>query len=147
MKLDANSQRPVIVMEQLKNYEALLDTGASFPVWVTDESLLRRLGGQLIKEDVEFHVFSNVPVKGNIYRIDNFRIGKITFKRFYFVASLDRSNKFQMILSATVFRGLEYTINDKEHTLTISFPDGESCERELIIQDSAGRLQILCTSA
>ena len=147
MRLDANSQRPVIILDQFKNYAALLDTGASFPVWVTDETLLRRLGGQLVKRNVVFHVFSDVPVKGNIYRIDNFPIGRILFKRFYFVASPDRSNKFQMLLSATVFRGLEYTINDKEHYLKVSFPDDEPCTRELILQDSAGRVTILCVSA
>lgn len=51
-----------------------------------------------------------------------------------------------MILSATMFRNLMYEIDDKNHKLNVTIPDGESEIRNLIIRDSNGKLHVLVQS-
>jgi len=51
-----------------------------------------------------------------------------------------------MILSATMFSGLIYEIDDCHHKLNVSVPDKESHVRKLKIEDSNGKLHIFCAS-
>lgn len=51
---------------------------------------------------------------------------------------------FQLILSATMFSGLIYEIDDKNHKLNVTIPDDASMVRNLTIKDSEGKLHIMC---
>ena len=51
-----------------------------------------------------------------------------------------------MIISATMFHNLEYTINDKSHTLTIRVPDDESDIRNAVIKLPDKSFQVLFVS-
>jgi hypothetical protein len=51
-----------------------------------------------------------------------------------------------MILPATMFSGLRYEIDDENHEFNVTVPDNEPTDRDLIIKDKNGRLQVLCTS-
>lgn len=63
------------------------------------------------------------------------------------IACKDLKNvPFQLILSATMFRGLIYEIDDKNHKLNVTIPDDESMIRTLTIRDSKGKLHIMCES-
>ncbi len=53
---------------------------------------------------------------------------------------------FQMIISATMLHNLEYTINDKRHTLNISIPDDESNVRNAVVRLENGEFQVLFAS-
>ncbi len=51
-----------------------------------------------------------------------------------------------MILSASMFSGLRYEIDDENHKLNVVVPDSQSYVRNLRIWDESGHLQVLCTS-
>lgn len=146
--LDINSryQRPVIQLKSWYNMEALLDTGAFFPVWTADEDILNILGGICIKRNVSFGGFGG-KASGNLYELRGMRIGSLVFPSIHIVACRDLKDvPFQLILSATMFRGLIYEIDDRNHKLNVTVPDEESMVRNLVIKDSGGKLHIMCES-
>ena len=51
-----------------------------------------------------------------------------------------------MILSASMFSGLRYEIDDENHKLNVTIPDTQSFVRNLTIWDENGHLQVLCVS-
>ena len=52
----------------------------------------------------------------------------------------------QMLLSATMFSGLIYEVDDCSHKFTVTIPEKESYERILKVEDRDGRLHVLCAS-
>ena len=147
LNLNSRYQRPVIQLSSWHNFEALLDTGAVFPIWTDEEDILSLIGGKLVKKDISFGGFGG-EAKGSLYRLQNVVVGELIFPDIYMIACKDlRDVPFQLILSATMFCGLIYEIDDKNHKLNITVPDGESIVRNLRIEDSAGRLHILAGSA
>ncbi len=81
---------------------------------------------------------------GTIYRLPTFQIGELIFPEFPIIASrIDLP--CQMILSATMFNGLIYEIDDWNHKFNVTIPDHESHVRKLTIEDKNGTLHILCT--
>lgn len=147
MSLMKNSVRPVVKLQSWNSFRALLDTGAFFPVWTADESLLYNLGATLKMQGVSFSGFGG-STKGNLYELQSFVLGDLIFPNMHMIACKDLQDvPFQLILSATMFCGLIYEIDDKNHKLNITVPDGESIVRNLRIEDSAGRLHILAGSA
>lgn len=74
-------------------------------------------------------------------------IGKLIFPELIVVSSRDlNSMPYHVILSATMFRELIYEVDNKNHRLNITIPNGESTIRNLMIEDSNGRLYVLCQS-
>lgn len=51
---------------------------------------------------------------------------------------------YHIILSATMMQNLIYTIDDKNHRMTVEIPEDESLERHMRIYDSGGKLHVLC---
>ena len=83
--------------------------------------------------------------KGNLYELPSILIGDLIFPNIHIVACKDlKTLPFQLILSATMFHNLIYEIDNKNHKLNVTVPDGESTVRNLRIEDSNGRLHILC---
>lgn len=147
MALNNNFQRPVVLLKDWKNYSALIDTGADIPVWVSSREALVALGGRLVKRNLEFYGFANIPVLGDVYKIKGFVLGQLIFNCIYVVVHEEEDKPYDMILSATIFRNLIYEIDDKHHKLNVTIPDDESPIRNLIIEDSEGYPHILVTSA
>ena len=146
-ELKENFQKPLVVLKDWYNIDALLDTGALFPVWTARESLLPKLGGRFIKADVPFSGFGG-ETKGNLYRLKEFRIGDLVFPDLPIVTSTEMEKEpYHMIISATMLQNLVYTIDDKNHKLTVEIPDDEYPERHMRIYDSNGRLYVLCGNA
>ena len=146
-ELKENFQKPLVVLKDWYNIDALLDTGALFPVWTARESLLPKLGGRFIKADVPFSGFGG-ETKGNLYRRKEFRIGDLVFPDLPIVTSTEMEKEpYHMIISATMLQNLVYTIDDKNHKLTVEIPDDEYPERHMRIYDSNGRLYVLCGNA
>lgn len=146
LDLAKNTQRPVVILENWNNVNALLDTGAYFPVWVDDESLLQALGGECKGKGVSFGGFGG-ETKGNLYVLPSLVLGNLIFPNMHIIACNDLKNTpFQLILSATMFKGLIYEIDDKNHKLNISVPDKESFVRNLTIMDNDGKLHVYCSS-
>ena len=147
LSLAKNSLRPVVKLENWNNFRALLDMGAFFPIWTAEERILNDLGGKIVKQDVCFSGFGGTT-KGNLYELQKLIIGDLIFSNTHIVACKDlRDVPFQLILSATMFQHLIYEIDDKNHKFNVTIPDNESNVRNLRIEDSNGRLHILCHSA
>lgn len=147
LSLAKNSLRPVVKLENWNNFRALLDTGAFFPIWTAEERILNDLGGKIVKQDVSFSGFGGTT-KGNLYELQKLIIGDLIFPNTHIVACKDLKDvPFQLILSATMFYGLIYEIDAKHYKFNVTIPDHESNVRNLRIEDSNGRLHILCHSA
>ena len=144
LNINSRYQRPIIQLDSWYNFEALLDTGAFFPVWTADEGILNALGGKCVKDNVVFGGFGG-ETRGNLYELKSMLIGGLIFPRIHMIACKDLKDvPFQLILSATMFSGLIYEIDDKNHKLNVTIPDDESMVRNLTIKDSEGKLHIMC---
>lgn len=51
---------------------------------------------------------------------------------------------YQLILSSTMFTNLIYEIDDRNKKFNVTIPDDESSVRRLAIEDSSGKLHVLC---
>ena len=102
------------------------------------------LGAVLVKKSVSFTGFGGLAT-GNLYQF-MFRLGDLVFPSLPIVANSDISVPFSMILSATMFKGLLYEIDDSNHKFNVTIPDKESVIRNLKIESSDGKLHILCNS-
>ncbi len=143
LPLMKNAQRPTARLEGFFGLRAMLDTGAVLPVWVEDETKLNELGGIPIAKDQPFGGFGGMTT-GTLYRIPLFRCGELLFPALPIIAA--RINlPCQMLLSATMFSGLIYEIDDCNHKFNVTIPDHESHVRKLTIEDRNGNLHILCT--
>ena len=141
LKLDKKQQRPVVLLKN--TLLALLDTGAYIPVWTDDEDILvTGLGGKLVKENVPFIGFGGIAY-GNLYQV-TIEVGELIFPNMHIIANSELNTSYNMILSATMFQHLRYEIDDENHRFNVTIPNGESCVRNLKIQDENGRLHVLC---
>lgn len=144
LNLDISQQRPVVLLSN--NLMALLDTGAFVPVWTDDEELLKKLyNAEFVKSDVPLSGFGGTT-KGNLYKA-TMTIGDLIYPNMHIIANSELNTSFSMIISATMFSGLIYEIDTKNHKLNITIPNDESRIRNLRIQDSNGKLHVLCSSA
>lgn len=147
MVLNDSFQRPIVYLNNWHGLNALLDTGALFPVWTASEKVLESLGGKLIQKNITFRGFGGETF-GNLYKLTNVCIGKLIFPQMAIVSCNDLKDvPYHIVLSATMFQNLIYEVDDKNHKFNVTIPDNESNVRNLRIEDSNGRLHILCHSA
>ena len=150
LSLDSDADRPIFELHEHAGIYALLDTGARFPVWTASVKALLALGAKLVKKDVEYSGVGGTA-KGDIYRIPILIIGSktnaLTFPQLPVITSKDFNDApFGLILSNTMFRHLEFTVNDKTHSLIIRVPDDETDVRNAIVNLDNG-FQVLFTGA
>ena len=144
LELNKMARRPIIIIDGSVTLDAMLDTGALFPVWVAPKEALTSIGGTFDISDVPFGGFGGMT-KGDLYRIPTFCVGKLIFPHFPVILS-PRNLPCQILLSATMFSRLVYEIDDKNHLLNFSVPEGESLVRPLNVRMENGRLQIFSSS-
>ena len=146
MALNDSFQRPIIYLNNWHGVNALLDTGALFPVWTASEKVLESLDGKMIQKGVAFSGFGG-RTSGNLYKLKNMCVGKLIFPEMAIVSCSDLKDvPYHIVLSATMFKNLIYEIDDKNHKFNVAIPDNESNVRNLRMEDSNGRLHILCHS-
>ena len=150
LSLDQFADRPVFDLPEHTGLTALLDTGSRFPVWTASVKVLLALDAKLVKKDVEYSGVGGTA-KGDIYRIPSLIIGTctnaLTFPQLPVITSEDFQNApFGLILSNTMFRDLEFTVNDKLHSLIFRIPDDETDVRNAIVNLDDG-FQVLFTGA
>lgn len=146
MTLNKGFQRPMIYLNNWHGLNALLDTGALFPVWTAPENILEELGGTILQRNVIFGGFGG-KAQGNLYRLSQITIGKLIFPDMAVIACNGLKDvPYHILLSATMFQHLRYEIDDENHQFNVTVPDGESCIRNLKIQDRNGKLHVLCSS-
>ena len=143
LRLAADVERPVVIVGG--NMTALLDTGAYIPVWTDEESILtEKLGAVLQKKGISFTGYGGTAI-GNLYQV-TLKVGALTYPNMSIIANQDLDTPFNLILSATMFRGLIYEVDDVNHFFNISIPDNESMVRNLRIVEENGRIHVLCNS-
>ena len=57
MRLQKQSQRPVIALPEWHHFGAMLDTGALYPIWVREERILQEMGAEIVQDQVSFGGF------------------------------------------------------------------------------------------
>jgi len=145
LNLLENFNKPFIYLENFFKIRALLDTGADFPVWTVDETFLEKIGGVKINSDISFGGFGG-QTTGNLYRMKYFQLGDLIFPEMHIVAK-KLNLPCQMILSAPMFHDLIYEIDNLNHKLNITIPDGKSNVKNLVIYDKAGKMYVACTDS
>lgn len=141
--LDRNAQRPIMRLDNIfPGCSALLDTGALFPVWTKSSDLLEEIGAEFVKSDVLFGGFGGNAV-GDLYKI-TLKLGNIIYPNMHIIACENNNIPGYFIFSATMFKDMVYTIDDCNKKLIINTLDNQIC-RNLLIQDSDGKLHVLCT--
>lgn len=138
-------QRPVARLDSFHGFNAMLDTGSVFPIWVEDENILVDLGGEVVKNRIEFSGFGGTSV-GKMYKLPEIQVGELIYPNFHIIA-YKMDMPCNMIISATMFQHLIYEVDDYNHTLNVTIPDKESNVRNLSITDTKGRLYVFCQPA
>lgn len=141
----SKDQRPIMKVGCGKDFDAMLDTGAIFPVWVADEELVKDMGARLKLENGKFGGF-NEEHYGNVYVLPYIKLGDLIYPNFHFIACKSDGVPAQMLLPATMFKDLIYSVNDKHKFFTVTLPDGESNVRNLRIESKDQKLYVLCNS-
>ena len=145
LELIEKYQRPVVRLNKFHNIYAMIDTGAVYPVWMSGEERLRRLGAVQKKDSVPFGGLGGMT-RGALYEIPALQLGDLIYPRMSIIAHRS-SFPVPLLLPATMFNNLIYEINNKTHRLNITVPDDESISRSLTIRDEDGRLCVFCSSA
>ena len=138
LSLNEFVDRPVVKLPEHKGLKALLDTGARFPVWTASTALLKAHGGKLFKKNVSYSGIGGETI-GDIYRIPGLIIGKGTnsliFPELPVVTNTEFAEAaFELILSATMFHDIDYTVSNKRHSLIIHLEDNDSDVRNAILK-------------
>ncbi len=145
LKLFPNFNRPVVKLVNFHSFFAMIDTGAVYPVWMSGEERLERLGAKKIQNVIEFGGLGGMT-KGGLYEIPAFQLGDLIYPNMKIIAHRS-SFPVPLLLPATMFNNLIYEINNKTHCLNITVPDDESPIRNLTIKEENGRLHVFCSSA
>ncbi len=122
-KLLPKQVRPVI---NLYGIRCLIDTGATTPVWCGNNALFESVFS--FKEPVGFMNVSGFGGSGTsyeVYRINDFTLifseKPIVYKVFYILKGDMYRKNFDMILPATVFVKMAYTVDNSKHTFQLEY--------------------------
>ena len=131
-------KRPMI---KLYGSPAIIDTGAVIPMtWLSPELLERAWDAELILQNQDI---SDIGGKayGNIYSLKDFNIGNLCFDNIEFFVSKERISRYSFLLSATLFHGFKYDIDDtKNQKFIVHIPEGVSLHRNFEIISLEGQM-------
>ena len=102
-------QRPVI---EIYNNWALIDTGAVIPVLsMHPKKVQQDFSGEIVKEGLPIGSIGGEST-GDVYRLPEFRVGGLAFSPFDVFVPRQPLMKFPILLSATMFFNMDYTIKN-----------------------------------
>ena len=136
IKLDKDARRPIAELDWFDGCLAMIDTGAIIPVWTSTDNSLIEIGATLERKDVSFGGFGGEAV-GNQYRI-NFKLGNIIYVDMPIIAKQMNDLSCHMVLSATLFEKMIYTIDDINKTLEIKIFDNQPVRNLRLSNDKGG---------
>ena len=110
LKLFPNFNRPVVKLVNFHSFFAMIDTGAIYPVWMSGEERLERLGAKKIQNVIEFGGLGGMT-KGGLYEIPAFQLGDLIYPNMKIIAHRS-SFPVPLLLPATMFNNLIYEINN-----------------------------------
>lgn len=137
--LDKSARRPIARLEWFSGCRALIDTGALFPVWTKSESLLIKLGGKLERNNISFSGFGG-KTDGHLYRV-NFNLNGLQYIDMPVVVKPMNDLNCHIILSATMFENMIYTIDTINKCMSIDTKDNQIV-RILKVSDEYGKLSV-----
>lgn len=139
--LNDDSIRPIVALPDMGDLLALLDTGANISIWTGTAEDLKMLNAIRIREKYEFGGFGGNSY-GELYCL-NFRFGDLIFEHMPIIVCTGFSKKFVMILAASLFEGLIYTIDNVSHKFIIDVPDGQDLHRKVKFIDEDNSVKVL----
>ncbi len=127
LQLSNRSAKPIFTTITLadKQIKCMLDTGADMPVWCGSEGLLKIVFPKVELVDKKFLLsgFGRKPEVADIYKIPEFIIQaekeKLTFKNLYMASSFGRNFGCDLILSATMFKHMDYAILNRKRGTSV----------------------------
>lgn len=127
MQLSNRSAKPVFttITSADKQIKCMLDTGADMPVWCGSEGLLKIVFPKAQLADKKFLLsgFGRKPEIADIYTIPEFIIKgeneSLTFQNLYIASSFGRNFGCDLILSATMFKQMDYAILNRKRDTSV----------------------------
>lgn len=118
LQLSNKSVKPVFTTKTPsdRQIKCMLDTGADMPVWCGSEGLLKIVFPtvQLVDKKFLLSGFGRKPKMVEVYKIPEFMIKAgddcLTFQNLYMASSFGRNFGCDLILSATMFSHMDYSI-------------------------------------
>ena len=144
INLNKNTRRPIAMIDWFKGCRAMIDTGAIIPVWTASDNDLKILGATLERKNVSFGGFGG-EAKGNQYRI-NFRLDKLMYVDMPIIAKEMSDLSCHMILPATMFEKMIYTIDDISKKMEIKILDNQIV-RNLRLSNDKGSISVYLAGA
>ena len=152
LNLSEDSGKPLLLVDGIG---ALVDTGADIPVcWLPLWLLKEIYDAEIVIKNVSFNSFGN-DILGDVYRLNMLKVGEIIYPNMHIFVIPQRIMegktrkplKFYFILSASMFSGLIYEIDNVNHKFNVTIPDSQSLVRNVIIKEENGRVHVLCNNA
>ena len=135
------SLRPIIELDLFPGCLALIDTGAVIPVWTGEESKLKALEGvRSLDKQGTFSGFGGYS-KGNLYEM-TLNFGGLYYINLPIIASRMKDVSWHMVLPATIFDGMRYTIDNIQGMAIFEASDNQPV-RHLKYQNRNGGMHIL----
>lgn len=130
-------ERPII---KLYNLSAMIDTGAVIPVFFISPVIIEKFFETKL-------ILSNTSIgglggseKGSVYSISEFKVGELTFENFEFFVPDEPKFRFQFLLSATLFYGMEYTFDTINGKFIVRMKDNQPLKRDFKVKNLDGKL-------
>lgn len=139
-KLLDDSLRPIIEVGLFPGCRALIDTGAQIPVWTGEESKLA--GSESVYATGRRGNVSGFggSSEGNVYKMT------LNFDGLYYIempiVASRMNNPWDIILPATLFDQMRYTIDNIRKIMIFEAPDNQLV-RHLKYRDGSGKVHIL----
>lgn len=127
LPLSNKTSKPVftVITPAGRQIKCMLDTGADMPVWCGSEGLLKIVFPAVQLADKKFLLsgFGRKPEMAEVYKIPEFMIKagdeSLTFQNLYIASSFGRNFGCDLILSATMFRHMDYSILNRKKKISV----------------------------
>lgn len=140
LDLEEQFQRPVTKIDGMV---ALIDTGALIPVISMEEKdLIDIFHAEKVLDNTKISGFGG-ECCGKVYSIDQLVVGELIFPNLHVFVPDESMNRFDIILSATMFHNLRQDIDYINKKMTVFIPEKEQNVRNLKIYDENGDLHLL----
>ena len=142
--LNNAAQKPTLALGNFDGCTALIDTGAMLPMWIKDKESLEAIGGYKTGYNQTITTADGKIITKELYRL-TVHLGDIIFVDMPILLSPISSKALKnihVILAATNFRGMVYTIDTLNDTLTLDIKDGQKV-RNVKVVDESGNIDIL----
>lgn len=130
-------ERPVI---ELYGLPALIDTVAVIPVFFMSPTIIEKFFETKL-------VLSNTSIgglggyeKGSVYSVSEFKVGDLIFEDFEFFVPDEPKFRFQFLLSATLFYGMDYEFDTINGKFIVRMKDDQPLKRDFKVKNLDGKL-------